>query len=58
MWWDQLEEFENVNENMITWKKFKKYFQKEYLSKNFYDNKMQEFFELILRSMSMDEYEK
>jgi hypothetical protein len=26
MWWDQLKKVENINENRITWKKFKKYF--------------------------------
>jgi hypothetical protein len=46
MWWDQLKQVEHVNESRITWKQFKKYFQKEYLSEHFYDKKMQEFFEL------------
>ena len=32
MWWDKLKQVEHINENMITWNKFKKYFQKEYLS--------------------------
>jgi hypothetical protein len=58
IWWDQLKQVERVNESRITWKKFKKYFQKEYLSENFYDNKMQEFFELGLGSISMEKYEK
>jgi hypothetical protein len=40
MWWDQLKQVELINENMITWKQFEKYFQKEYLLENFYDNKM------------------
>jgi hypothetical protein len=57
MWWDQLKQVEHINESMITWKQFKKYFQKEYLSKHFYDKKMQEFFELRLGSMTMAEYE-
>jgi len=39
MWWDQLKQFEHINQNRITWKKFKKYFQKKYLSENFYDKK-------------------
>jgi hypothetical protein len=53
MWWDQLKQVEQINENMITWKYFKKYFQKEYLSKNFYEKNIQEFFELMLGSMTM-----
>jgi hypothetical protein len=57
MWWDQLKQVEHINENRITWKQFKKYFQKEYLSENFYDKKMQEFFELRLGSVTMVEYE-
>jgi hypothetical protein len=40
MWWDQLKQVEHNNKNRITWKQFKKYFQKEYLSENFYDKKM------------------
>jgi hypothetical protein len=56
MWWDQLKQVEHVNESKITWKQFKKYFQKEYLSDHFYDKKMQEFFELRLGSMTMEEY--
>jgi hypothetical protein len=53
MWWDQLNKVENINESRITWKQFKKYFQKEYLSEYFHEKKMQEFFELMLGSMTM-----
>jgi hypothetical protein len=49
---------EHINESRITWKQFKKYFQKEYLSEHFYDREMQEFFRLSLGSMTMEEYEK
>ena len=57
LWQDQLKQVEHINESKITWKQFKWYFEKECLSKHFYDNKMQEFFELRLRSMTMTEYE-
>jgi hypothetical protein len=40
LWWDQMKQVEHVNESRITWKQFKKYFQKEYLSEHFYDKKM------------------
>jgi hypothetical protein len=40
MWWDQLKQVEHINENRITWKQFKKYFQKECLTERFYDKKM------------------
>jgi hypothetical protein len=36
---------------------FKKYFEKKYLTKRYYDKKMKEFFELNLGSMTIDEYE-
>jgi hypothetical protein len=58
MWWDQLKQVEDINKSRITWKQFKKYFQKEYLSEHLYENKMQELFELRLGSMTMTEYEK
>jgi hypothetical protein len=40
MWWDQLKQVEHINESRITWKQFKKYFQKEYLLEHLYDKKM------------------
>jgi hypothetical protein len=58
MSWDQLKKDEHMNEKRITWKNFKKYFQKDYLSDHFNDRKMQEFFELRMGSMTMVEYEK
>jgi hypothetical protein len=58
MWWDQIVQVKNIDEKRITWRKFKKYFQKKYLSKNYYDKKMTEFIELKIRSMTMDEYER
>jgi len=43
---------------MISWRVFKKYFQKKCLSKKYYDKKMKEFFEIKLGSMTMDQYER
>jgi hypothetical protein len=51
MWWDQLKHI-----SKISWRQFKKYFQKKYLAEHYYDKKMQEFFELKLGNMTMDEY--
>ena len=58
MWWDQLVQVQNIREKYITWKEFKRYFEKKYLTKRYYDRKMKEFFELKLGSMTIDEYEK
>jgi hypothetical protein len=49
---------EHINERKITWKYFKRYFHKEYLSEHCYDNNMQYLFELKLGGMTMGEYEK
>jgi len=53
-----LRQVKRTNERKISWKYFKKYFQQKYLSKYYYDKKMQEFFELKLENMTMEEYEK
>jgi hypothetical protein len=46
MWWDKLKEVKHIVEKRISWREFKKYFHKKYLSEQYYDNKIQEFFEL------------
>ena len=58
IWWDQLVKLKDIDEEKISWRKFKKYFQKEYLSEHYYDKKMKGLFELKLRSMTMEAYEK
>ena len=48
----------DTDEDTIYWRKFKKYFQKEYLSEHYYDKNMEELFELKLGSMTMEAFEK
>jgi hypothetical protein len=57
MWWDQILQVQHIKEKSVTWREFKKYFEKKYLTKRYYDKKMKEFFELKLGSMTIDEYE-
>jgi hypothetical protein len=57
MWWDQFVQVQHISEKNITWKEFKRYFEKKYLTKRYYDRKMKEFFKLKLGSMTIDEYE-
>jgi hypothetical protein len=57
MWWDQFVQVQHIREKDITWKEFKGYFEKKYLTRRYYDRKMKEFFELKLGSMTIDEYE-
>jgi hypothetical protein len=58
MWWDQLVQVQHIREKDITWKEFKRYFEKKYLTKRYYDRKMKDLFELKLGSMTIDEYEQ
>jgi hypothetical protein len=48
---------QHVREKDITWKEFKRYFERKYLTKIYYDRKMKEFFKLKLGNMTIDEYE-
>jgi hypothetical protein len=57
MWWDQLKQFKHFDEKRVSCKKFKRYFQQEYLLEHYYDKRMQELFELKLGNMTMKEYE-
>jgi N-glycosylase/DNA lyase len=58
MWWNHLVQVQHIKEKSLTWREFKKYFEKKYLTKIYYDKKMKEFFELKLGSMTIDEYER
>jgi hypothetical protein len=57
MWWDQPVKMHHIREKNVTWKEFKKHFEKKYLTKRYYDKKMKELFEIKLGSMAIDEYE-
>jgi hypothetical protein len=58
MWWDQLVKVQHPREKNVTWKDFKRHFEKKYLTKRYYDRKMKDFFELKLGIMAIDEYER
>jgi hypothetical protein len=58
MWWDQLVKVQHLREKNVTWKDFKRHFEKKYLTKRYYDRKMKDFFELKLGIMAIDEYER
>jgi hypothetical protein len=49
---------QHIKEKNVTWKEFKNYFEKKYLTKIYYDRKMKEFFELKLGNITIDEYER
>jgi hypothetical protein len=49
---------QHIDEKKVTWREFKRYFQRKYLTKRYYDKKMKEFFEIKIGSMTIDEYER
>ena len=48
IWWEHLKKVKNINYIKIMWKKFKKYFNRKYLSDRYYDDKIKEFHEMKL----------
>ena len=48
----------HIKEKNVTWREFKKYFEKKYLTKRYYDKKIKELFELKIESMTIGEYER
>jgi hypothetical protein len=46
VWWDQLVQVQHVREKNVTWREFKRHFERKYLTKRYYDKKMKEFFKL------------
>jgi hypothetical protein len=58
MWWYHLVQVQHIRENNVTWKEFRKHFEKKYLTKRYYAKKMKEFFELKLENMTIDKYER
>jgi hypothetical protein len=58
IWWEQLVQVQHAREKNVTWREFKRHFEKKYLTKRYYDIKMKEFFELKLDNMTIDEYEQ
>jgi hypothetical protein len=36
MWWDHLVQVQHIKEKSVTWREFKKYFKKKYLTKRYF----------------------
>jgi hypothetical protein len=43
IWWKDIKRVKNIKERKITWKTFKRYFNKQYLSEQYYESKAKEF---------------
>jgi len=53
IWWQDVKKVKNIKEKYVTWKMFKKYFKRKYLSEQYFEEKAKEFYEPRLRSMTM-----
>jgi N-glycosylase/DNA lyase len=40
MWWDIFVQVKHINGKNVTWREFKRYFQKKHLTKRYYEKKM------------------
>ena len=48
IWWEHFRQVKKINERKIVWKQFQKYFDKKYLSDQYYEDNIKEFHELRL----------
>ena len=55
IWWQDIKRVKKLKEKYVTQRIFKKYFKRKFLSKQYYEERAKEFYELRLGSMSMKE---
>ena len=53
--WQDLKRVKGIREKNINWSTFKKYFKNKFLSKQYYEERAKEFYELKLGTMNMKE---
>jgi len=53
IWWQDIKRMKQIRERSLTWKDFVKYFKKQYLSDQYYEDKAKEFYELKLGNLTM-----
>ena len=56
LWQEEIKTVRKIDEQQVTWNEFQKHFKDKYLSKRYYDEKANEFHELRLRALTMDDY--
>ena len=55
IWWKNIKRVKNIREKYVTWRTFKKYFKRIFLSEQHYEERVKEFDYPKLGSMSMKE---
>jgi len=58
LWSEEIKTVRKIDEEHVTWKEFQKHFKDKYLTERYYDKKENEFHELRLGTLTMDEYVK
>lgn len=56
IWWEYVKNVKGIHEEYLTWNEFEWLFKKKYLLERYFDDKVKEFFELKMGSMTDDEY--
>ena len=55
IWWKDIKRFKNLKEKYVTWRTFKKYLKRKFLSEEYFEERAKVFYELRLGSMTMKE---
>ena len=56
IWWEDVNNFKRIREDALTWNEFERLLRKNNLSKRYYDERVKEFYELQMGSITNDEY--
>jgi hypothetical protein len=56
VWCEVIKRVKNIKECKITWKIFERYFKKKYLSKQYYEGKAKQFYEMKLGNLTMKDF--
>lgn len=54
IWWENLKNVKGIREKELLWKEFEEHFRGKCLSKRYFDNKEEDFYELKMGQMSYD----
>jgi len=56
IWWEDMKNVRGINEEDLTWSEFEWLLKKKYLLERYFDDRVKEFYELKMGSMTDDEY--
>jgi hypothetical protein len=56
IWWEDLKNVKGSHEEYLSWEWFEIYFRKKYLLEKYFNEKTNEFYELKLRQLTIEEY--